>query len=108
PVDQVIDHDATAHLGDNSHHVLVRPTALGDGLRRDRRIVITCDPAGEIDVMRREILDDTDIGDAMREWTLTPRLDLIELAKVARGESGLEALQRRVVTLDVPDSGNQA
>ncbi len=48
------------------------------------------------------------VGDAVRERALPPGDDLVDLAQLAGLQPGTQALQRRVVPLDVPDAGDQA
>ena len=58
--------------------------------------------------MGREVLDDTDVGDARRERALTAGGHLVDRAEVAVLQPGAQRLQRRVVALDVADGTDEA
>ena len=58
--------------------------------------------------MGGEVHDHADVGDAVRERALAAGDDLVDLAELAGLQPGAQALQRRVVALDVADAGDQA
>ena len=65
------------------------------------------DPRGEVDVVRREILDDAHVGDPAREGTLAAGDDLEDAPQVALGDHRSGPLQRGVVALDMTDGPDE-
>ena len=63
---------------------------------------------GQVDVVGGQVHDHADVGDAVRERALAPGDDLVDVAQLARLQPAAQALQRRVVPLDVADAGDQA
>ena len=105
PVDQVVDHRAAGQLADRGDHVLVRPAAAGHGAGRHRQVVLAGHPAGQVDVVGGQVHDHADVGDAVRERALAAGDDLVDVAELTGLQAAAQALQRRVVALDVADAG---
>ncbi len=57
--------------------------------------------------MGGQVHHDADVGDAVRERALPAGDDLEDLTELAGLQPGAQALQRRVVPLDVTDAGDQ-
>ena len=77
-------------------------------LRGHRRERLLGHPGGQVDVVGGEVLDHADVGDPGRERALAAGDDLVDLAELAGLQPGPQALQRRVVPLDVSDGADQA
>jgi hypothetical protein len=83
--------------------ILVPTSALEGGPGRHGPERLPGYPGGEIDVVGGEIHHHADIGDARRERTLPASGNLVHLAQLASLQPTAQALQCRVVALDVAD-----
>ena len=90
------------------HEVLVRAAGLVHGLRGDDIDRRLAEPADEIEVVGREVLDDADVLDAIGERAATLGADEEDLADLALLGAPPQLDQRRVEALDVPDRAAHA
>ena len=65
--------DAISHLSRDGHQVLVLAARPVGGVRRHLYVRRLDDPRREVDVVGREVLDDSDVRDPVREGALTPQ-----------------------------------
>ena len=73
----------------------------------DAHVGLLGDPGRQVDVVRRQVLDDADVGDAARERALAPGGDLIDLADQPVLDALPRALQGGVEALDVADAADE-
>ena len=92
----------------DEHEVLVLAAGLVRGLRGDDVDRRLAQPADEVEVVRREVLDDADVRDAVGERAAALGADQEDLADLALLGAPAQLDQRRVEALDVPDGGAHA
>ena len=97
-----------AQAAGDEHEVLVLAAGLVDGLRRDEVDRRLAEPADEVEVVRREILDDADVLDAVGERPAALGADEEDLPHLALLGAPAQLDERRVEALDVPDRGADA
>jgi hypothetical protein len=76
-------------------------------VRRHGDVLAAGHPGGQIDVVGGQIHYDAHVGDPARERSLPPGDDLVHVAEFTVLEPLAQALQRRVVPLDVADRADQ-
>ena len=78
------------------------------GLRGEALDRRAAEPAHEVEVVGREVLDDADVAHAVRERPDALGGDQEDLAELAVRDAAAQLEQRGVEALDVPDGGVDA
>ena len=107
PVDEVAGDGAVLQRSQGCDEILVITTTAVCGASGDRQVRFLGNPGGQVDVVCREVLDDTNVGYPTWERSLAPRGDLEDLAEITCGETLARRLKRRVVALDVSDGAHE-
>ena len=90
------------------HEVLVLAAGLVRGLRGDDVDRRLAEPADEVEVVGREVLDDADVLDAIGERAAALGADEEDLADLAVLGAPAQLDERGVEALDMPDRGADA
>src|SRR5690606_13808558 len=107
PVDGVTDDRAAAECADCDDHVFVFAAAAKGRACIYGDVALLTYPGCEVDVVCRQVFDDSDVSYAAGEWTLAPCRNLVDIAQHPFRKPGAHGLQRWVVPLDMANATDQ-
>ena len=108
PVDDAVERAVVGEPAGDEHEVLVLAAHPVLGLRGDARDRRAAEPADEVEVVRREVLDDADVADAVRERPDALGRHRGRPRRAGRRGRAAQRAQRGVAALDVADRADHA